>query len=293
MRALSHEVVPGVWAMVRFDGETFELEDQRNWTDASFKTYSTPLRLPFPARVEAGTRIAQSITLTLKDERRLPLNEGALWAKGSATDERGVSFVLRPSPAAPLPRIGLGVASHGRPLTAKETARLKALNLAHLRVDLDLSRPEYPSELRRAADEGRALGARLEVALMLSNAAVSELAALRGVLEQVQPDVGAWLIFHIAEKSTSEQWVQLARESLTHYDPAATIGAGTNSYFAELNRARPPLRALDLVSYSINPQVHAFDNASLVETLAAPAATGEIARPFMGGRPRGISPGSI
>jgi hypothetical protein len=286
MRALSYEIVPGVWANVRFDGETFETEDQRNWTDASFKTYGTPLRLPFPAKVEAGTRIAQTITLTLNDERGMMSDE----QRSHSTTPDHVSFIVQDSSsAAPLPRIGLGVASHGQPLTAKETARLKALNLAHLRVDLHLSRPDYPAELRRAADEARALGARLEIALLLSNAA-SELAGLSGVLKQVQPDVGAWLIFHSAEKSTSEQWVQLARESLTEYDPAATIGAGTNVYFTELNRSRPPTQALDLVSYSINPQVHAFDNASLAETLAAQAATVESARQFIGDRPLAISP---
>ena len=50
LRAMAHEVQPGVWADLRFEGETFEMEDQRNWTDASYKTYGTPLRLPFPAR---------------------------------------------------------------------------------------------------------------------------------------------------------------------------------------------------------------------------------------------------
>src|SRR5699024_8620095 len=28
---------------VAFEGDTFEMEDQRNWTDASYKTYSRPL----------------------------------------------------------------------------------------------------------------------------------------------------------------------------------------------------------------------------------------------------------
>ena len=40
------------------EGETFETEDQRNWSDASFKTYGTPLHLPFPVEVEEGTRVA-------------------------------------------------------------------------------------------------------------------------------------------------------------------------------------------------------------------------------------------
>src|SRR5581483_7677868 len=48
IRAIAHEVAPGVWAEVRFAGEVFEMEDHRNWTDASFKTYGTPLRLPWP-----------------------------------------------------------------------------------------------------------------------------------------------------------------------------------------------------------------------------------------------------
>ena len=43
MRAISHQVIPGVWAKVRFEGDIFEMEDQRNWTDASYKTYCTPL----------------------------------------------------------------------------------------------------------------------------------------------------------------------------------------------------------------------------------------------------------
>jgi hypothetical protein len=65
MQAMRHEVIPGVWAELAFEGEVFEMEDQRNWSDASYKTFGTPLRLPFPVEVEVGTRIAQSITLSL------------------------------------------------------------------------------------------------------------------------------------------------------------------------------------------------------------------------------------
>ena len=65
MQAMRHEVEPGVWAEVRFAGDIFEMEDQRNWTDASYKTFCTPLRLPFPVEIQAGTRVEQSITLKL------------------------------------------------------------------------------------------------------------------------------------------------------------------------------------------------------------------------------------
>ena len=85
----------------------------------------------------------------------------------------------------------------------------------------------------------------------------------------------------------------LARETLAGYEPKAKIGAGTNIYFTELNRSRPPLEALDIVAYTINPQVHAFDNASLVETLAAQATTATSARQFCGDRPLLVSPISL
>ena len=41
----------------------------------------------------------------------------------------------------PLLRLGLGVASHGSPLTLREVSRLKVLRLSHLRIDLRLARP--------------------------------------------------------------------------------------------------------------------------------------------------------
>src|SRR3712207_7382130 len=38
-RSLTHEAAPGLRVTCRMEGDTFEMEDQRNWTDASFKTY--------------------------------------------------------------------------------------------------------------------------------------------------------------------------------------------------------------------------------------------------------------
>jgi hypothetical protein len=164
------------------------------------------------------------------------------------------------------------------------------LNLSHLRVDLRLAQPDYEATLRRATVEALALGVPLEVAVTVSDAAAAELKSLAGVLDQIKPPIWAWLIFHQKEKSTSEKWIKLAREILGNYDPAAKIGGGTNAFFTELNAGRPPVQALDLVVYSINPQVHAFDNASLVETLEAQAPTVKSARQFIGDLPLAVSP---
>jgi hypothetical protein len=189
-----------------------------------------------------------------------------------------------------MPALGLGVASHGQPLSEQELARLRTLNLAHLRVDLLLAQPAFAGALRQANTQARALGIPLQVALHLSDAAQEELRSLVTLLHAVKPQVAAWLIFHTSDKSTTVRWITLARAALTQYDANARIGGGTNVYFTELNRGRPPVEQVDLVAYSVNPQVHAFDNASLVETLAAQAVTVTSARQFCGDRPLVISP---
>ena len=98
--------------------------------------------------------------------------------------------------------------------------------------------------------------------------------------------MATYLIFHKTEASTSAQWVDLARRYLSD----AKIGAGSNAYFTDLNRGRPPVEALDLVCYSINPQVHAFDNSSLMETLEAQGVTVESARQFVDELPIAVTP---
>ena len=51
----------GVATTATFDGDVFEMEDQRNWTDASYKTYSTPLERPFPVVIADGAVIEQAV----------------------------------------------------------------------------------------------------------------------------------------------------------------------------------------------------------------------------------------
>ncbi|MGB2712378.1 MAG: hypothetical protein WBC33_12790, partial [Conexibacter sp.] len=43
----------------RFEGDLFEMEDQRNWSDGSFKVYGTPLSRPRPQHAEPGRPIRQ------------------------------------------------------------------------------------------------------------------------------------------------------------------------------------------------------------------------------------------
>ncbi len=283
IRALTHAVSQAVEAEVRMTGDTFEMEDQRNWTDASFKTYCTPLGLPFPVEVKAGDRIRQTVAVRLKGASP---NDSRPGPAGT----RPVELRLDQSRSAPLPLIGLGVSSVSDALTTREAALLKRIAPAHLRVDVDLSKPDFGGRLQAAADQARALGASLEVALHLDRNPEAELRGLADALAKTKAPVRHYLVFHRQEKSTAANWLELARKHLAAHAPGAKIVAGTDAYFTELNRGRPPLAAADCVTYSINPQVHAFDNLSLVETLEMQAASLHSARKFCGSLPIFVSP---
>lgn len=283
---LSHEVLPGLTAGVRFEGDTFEMEDQRNWTDASYKTYSTPLRLPAPVTLQPGDTVQQAVTLSLAATGYLPAP--APWPPA-------LTVTVTDDVAGPLPEIGLRFGADDEALTAAERDRLRALGLAHLRVDLDPSDFVCSSRLRRAKDMADVLSVPLEVALHLAPGADGEFATLERLLRMLRPPVRRWLVYQrgvdsVEDAAEGRALLQRVRPLLAAIAPDAVVVSGTDAYFTQLNRGRPPVDLLDGVCYSINAQVHAYDNSSVVETLAGQAWTVQSARPFVGGLPLHISP---
>jgi D-apionolactonase len=292
MRAIRHQVEPGVEAEVRFTGDTFETEDQRNWSDASFKTYSTPLALPFPAEVAPGTRIAQSVTLRLVG-RRESHRDGEVARDGSASDwmaaDNPVTIVLDPAVTFSVPRLGLGLRPDAPPLTTLEAECLRALRLDHLRVDLRLGEPGWREALVGAAAAAQAVGASLEAALFLPDAPETLLSALAEAVPGLPAAVSCWLVFRAADRATTAPLVTAVRRLLIPASPDATLAGGTDGYFVELNRRRPSADSLDRVSFALTPQAHATDDATVVENLASLASVGESARALYGGKPLGLS----
>jgi hypothetical protein len=90
--------------------------------------------------------------------------------------------------------------------------------------------------------------------------------------------------------SANEQQLRSAREFLQRAGQAGRIGRGEDTNFTELNRNRPDPADIHVVSYGLNPQIHAFDNASMVETLEIQGVTVRSARQFVGQLPLLISP---
>jgi len=276
MVALEWESTPGLRVSIEFAGDIFQMEDQRNWTDATFKTFCTPLELPCPLEIHQGARVSQRVMLSVKEHQPvLPVS----------FSEGPVAITIGTGVPIPMPPIGLGIASHGEPLTPKEVEWLRALRLSHLRVNLKLREPDWQSVLQQAIIQTRQLGCELEAAVFVSNSAREELGELSNAVAQEQPDVCRWLIFHQSEIATSERWILLARKFLR-----SRIGSGTNSNFYELGAFHSPVGGLDFICFSIHPQEHTFDHASLMETLPIQAQVVQNARLIHGVFPVAISP---
>ena len=151
-----------------------------------------------------------------------------------------------------------------------------------------MSDPQWRDRLRRASKEASAVGAKLEIAVELSKSASSELKALAEFCEQQRLEVLRWLILDAEAETTTENVLQLARQHLEPFD--APMGGGTNADFYQLNQFRPPAGLCDFIFWSMNPQVHAFDNASLAETPEAIGSQIRSARAYFPGQPLLVSP---
>lgn len=287
--AMRHAVEPGLDVELTFEGDVFETEDQRNWIDASFKTFCTPLSRPFPAEVKAGERIVQRVTIELLPKTSLPSGESGL-ARAEPGDRLPmVTLQMASEPSGTLPRIGLALPADAEPLTPRQIQLLRRLKPAHLRCELTLS-DDVEDILQRATAMAADLSAELELALFVGPDAERELGELVKLVRRLRLPIARWIVFPETGWATTRELAEVAASVLRQHDPQIPIGGGTPANFRELNDCRPPVEQLDFVVWSLTPQIHAFDNTSIVETLAAHVATVEAARQFAGGLPIVVGP---
>jgi len=293
VRAILHEVSPGVEVEVRMEGETFETEDQGNWGDTSYKTYGTPLHLPHPVPVKSGATIAQSVTLSLFGITAAPVEQAAASVPGALPRKRNsaepVVVELTAGGELPLPALGLagaGLAALGE----AEAARLRGLRLAHLRADLHLDTPQWTGALECAAANARLLDTPLELALFLPDDAQAALRELAARAAALRLRVASWLVYRADDRSTADGQAAAARLALSGIDEAAAFGGGTDQHFVELNRRRPLPRSLDRLAFALNPQAHAHDDATIVENLGSLRRIADTLRSFAEQTPLVISP---
>ena len=294
IRALSHEVAPGLRVTCTMLGDTFEMEDQRNWTDASYKTYVRPLGLPHPFVLKAGETIEQAVELRFEGAAPVPAD-----AAGGGTPEVSVAVGAE---AGRVPRIAMGLewqSTDAALACAEQLAGLAPAYLScyfdarhagsetmrgfravadtlgwHLALEAVLPDLDHPGEaLRSIADMASAAGARFGAV------AVSPAEDLGFVIPGTVFD----------DMSPYETLYAAAREAF----PGSAIGGGSFMYFTELNRKPPPFEGLDFVIHSTCAIVHAADDRSVTETVETLPYIIDSGRSLFGDKPCCLGPVGI
>jgi hypothetical protein len=254
MAALAHRTARGTGVLIAFEGEVFETEDQRNWTDASYKTYSRPLTLPFPYRINPGETVEQSV--------RVGFEAGGPASAGFETEPRI-------DKAAPLPRLAAGLPIV-RPVPHDAvSAAVARLSLHAIALEVNPEEADWTDRLTQhlAAVPGNI---RLNCRLKGSADYKTVLNALDTILSDRKPlGISLW--------DAPQEAVEFARRLW----PDMPFGGGTGAFFTEFNRGNLP-SGIDYASWTTNPTVHASDDDTLgesIEPLADILATAQAKAP--------------
>ena len=254
--------VDGVDLDMAFQGDVFEMEDQRNWSDASYKTYCRPLVYPFTYRIGAGETVRQAITVKVSGT--------SATASASAC---GARLQLHPSDRK-FPRIGLAI-EQGWLCSRDRYSLMRECGVRHMQ--LRTGSAHDPGFLSEASALVRELGLELDAEIIIPQdaEAAGSLAAARdalaaaglkparvialpeGYLDSHQP-TGPW-----PEGPGPSAAAIAARTAF----PDAQIGSGVLTNFTEFNRCRPAAELCDYVTHGSTPLVHAGDDRSVIQTI--------------------------
>ncbi|MBY5666354.1 hypothetical protein [Rhizobium leguminosarum] len=295
MRAITHAVMPDVQAECRMEGDTFEMEDQRNWSDASYKTYVRPLALPWPYQMPADRPVRQKTSLVIRD------------ARGSTPPPAGMSGgaikLELGARTGTMPDIGVIITPEEADASLSAKSLLSEIAPQELLFHFDPGAGHGVDALAQfavlaAAHRGRST---LEIALPCKSSPSSEAAeiARQMRLAEFRPD--AIMISPSVDRQSTppgSKWPEcppldeVYSAARTAF-PDIRIGGGMLSYFTELNRKRVPDGRLDFVSHCTNPIVHAADDLSVMQTLEALPFITRSVRAIYGDKSYRIGPSTI
>ncbi|RUX76075.1 MULTISPECIES: hypothetical protein [unclassified Mesorhizobium] len=293
IRAISHQIRPGVTAECRMEGDTFEMEDQRNWSDASYKTYVRPLVLPWPYVLPAGQPLRQTISLRIAGEGKAP---AAAVASEPVRVELGEA-------GARLPDVGVIIYPEDVETALANLSTLAALGPQQLLFHYDPTRGHGLDALRAFARLATAYAAEttLECIVACAGDLDAELSGVADLVRRAGLKLSAIAVSPSVDRQSTppgSAWPECpplddvyaaARRAF----PGIRLGGGMFSYFTELNRKRVPADQLDFVTHCTCPIVHAADDLSVMQSLEALPFITQSARAIFGAKPYRIGPSTI
>ena len=259
----------------------FELEDQRNNADASFKVYSRSNFMPRPYRLRAGQSVRQAVELQLTIPPALAI-AAALALPKPAANRSDMQATTAPSLVGISIGIGIDHTDAAHVFALAPWLRQLAPRHLHLRIDATDS----------AAVDWAGIQGLLEAAnarLRLDLTRVSEGGAERALARLARALAAAGVT---PESVTPFPSTPLVVDAARQAFPGCGIGGGTPYFFTQINRLED-LGRVDYLTFSTSALVHGADDESvmaglqslpwMMETLASlypgvPVRVGKIGR---------------
>jgi D-apionolactonase len=268
----------GVEVQLDFEGDVFETEDQRNWTDNSYKTYSTPLAVPYPVEIQVGERLYQKLHLQWSVSSGAidpaPQNEIAISLSGSTF---------------PFPALGTGAV---QPTISTELLeQFKALPLDYFSVPLHLDQDTWQTDLEKAVAQAKVLNKKIALSAFFTHKVDG--IKLADALSTHIDVLLQFCVLSATEKVPDAELMEAIYVGIKSRFPQLPVGFGTDGFFTALNRNRPATTQFDFLQFSINPQVHAVDTRTMIENLATQREVVLTAQNFAAGKPLCVSPISL
>jgi hypothetical protein len=296
MSAITHTVMTNVTARCGMEGDVFEMEDQRNWSDASYKTYVRPLALPWPYQIPANETVTQRIVLDIADKRAKPLaattNGHSLPTTLTLGERRGR-----------MPAIGVLITPEEADAVVKAGELLTEIRPQELLFHFDPTAGHGAEAFRRFAEVAKLHPgmSTLEIALPCKQPLLEETKLVTTQMREAGFKPDAIIISPSVDRQSTppgSKWPECppledVYEAAHAAFPDIRIGGGMLSYFTELNRKRVPSEPLSFISHCTNPIVHAADDLSVMQTLEALPFITRSVRAIYGDKAYRIGPSTI
>ena len=286
IRAIEHRLM-GLTIRVEMEGDAFEMEDHRNWTDASFKTYIRPLSKPRPFVIPAHIQLEQSVKVQIT---------GCVHSKPA---EARIPSLIVNSTGAALPEFGLGFDVIDESTQHLSSLKKLGANVLIARYD---QMHQNNDALQSISDFATKLGIRVSLEAVIPGIdAFAELTALAQACSDANLKLASILVNPARDMKTrpsnnlprgEASVVEIARSARAAF-PETKIGGGMITSFTEFNRNRPPVGDIDFVSHSTCGNIHAADDVSVMETLEALDYVIRSTRKICGQLPYRIGPSAI
>ena len=233
---------------VNSTGKVLEAEDQRNWTDNTYKIYSGSLSEPRPYVASAGSIWSQSVTFEINPPSK-PVPDGS-------------KIVVKEIDS--LPSIGLQFNTD--PLLPADT-----LDTAFILLDIDHIRINEESLSAQKINSVSTNGLIVEAALLSSHSGEKLHQDIAHLNKQIP--AGSRILIQREGREIVEHLDLPPNKSLSSFIP------GTDAYLVDLHRNKYNFG--ESISYSMVPTLHSSDTETIFKTLYTQAESINFAQEFL------------